>query len=451
MLLFFCLTVLARLAAQDAVLQKSLDSLLTANFKPNEPGLAVLMARKGTIIYQKAFGSANLELDVALQPDMVFRIGSITKPFTAIGILQLVEQGKMSLQDSVQKFIPGFPYKGHVLTIEHLLTHTSGLKDYTTIDHPDHFIERHDHKPPFIIDHFKKTPLEFTPGTRYNYSNSNYALLAFIIEKTSGKTYHQFMKENVLNRAGLKNTGYYVERNIVPKRVTGYTRDEGFYENTYYQTTSLGFGAGDLLSTLPDLLAWNTALWSGKLIKKETLQQAITPCKLSNGQLTNYGYGWLLDSLYGRRCIWHAGQVSGFICFQWYFPDEDIYAALFTNVKSGEDKTEFSSNRFKLFFDIPFYAFNNKAPGEIILNNDQLDRHTGQYEKDGNKVKIVREKNRLYLELGGLFPLHPVSENRFMASGVRIPTWIEFTKDNTGKTTGALVWQNGIYAWKKTQ
>jgi CubicO group peptidase (beta-lactamase class C family) len=450
-LVFMLLAPVFFVSAQDPWLKQKLDSVLKKNFQPKEPGIAVLVAKKGKVVYREAFGSANLELDVPLKADMVFKIGSITKQFTATGILQLVEQGKISLQDSIQKFVPDFPSKGHTVTIEHMLTHTSGLKDFMTIDHPDIYIERHDVAPKTIIDHFKNAPLEFEPGTKYNYSNSNYALLGFIIEKASGKTYYQYMKENVLDRAGLKNTSYARESEIVPGRVTGYTRDKGFYENTYYQTLSLGFGAGDLLSTLDDLFAWNKALMENKLVKNELQQKAFTPYRLKDSSLTTYGYGLLLDSVYGRRAIWHAGQVSGFISFELYFPAEDVYVALFTNVKSGEDQTAFSNNRFRLFFEIPFYAFNNKVEGELTVSKAKLDNYAGKYDLNGRTVLVKRKDDMLYLEFGEAFALHPISETRFIAPVVRTPTYIDFIKDNTGKVVGMSVWQGRVYAWKKIE
>ena len=246
---FILISILVCLNAQS-------QDLPSPQFKTNEPGVSILIAKHGQIIYEKAFGSANIELNVPLQPGMVFRIGSITKQFTAIGILQLVEQGKISLQDSIQKYITDFPSKGYTITIENLLTHTSGIIDYTSIDDSDPYIERRDFTAEFIINYFKNKPLEFKPGTKYNYSNSNYALLAYIIEKVTGENYHSYMEENVIKRAGLVNTLYAAENTIVPNRVEGYTRDKGFYENREYQTLSLGYGCGDLLSSVEDLNKW---------------------------------------------------------------------------------------------------------------------------------------------------------------------------------------------------
>lgn len=174
---------------QNTQIEKQLDGLLAEQFKQTEPGCEVLVAKEGQVIYKKAFGSADLELNVAIAPDMVFNLASITKQFTAVAILQLVEQYKISLQDSLQKFIADFPSKGHTITIENLLTHTSGIKDYMQINYPNLYMERWDFTPKQLIDSFKNYPLEFEPGTKFSYSNSGYYLLGYIIQKVTGKSY----------------------------------------------------------------------------------------------------------------------------------------------------------------------------------------------------------------------------------------------------------------------
>ncbi len=159
---------------QTTQVEKQLDELLSKQFKITEPGCEVLVAKQGQIIYKKAFGSANIELNVPMTADMVFRVASITKQFTAVAILQLVEQGMISLKDSLQKFVPDYPFKGHTITIENLLTHTSGVKDYMQIDYQNPYMERWDFTPKQLIDSFKNYPMEFEPGTNYSYSNSGY-------------------------------------------------------------------------------------------------------------------------------------------------------------------------------------------------------------------------------------------------------------------------------------
>lgn len=441
-------------ASADPAVTKSLDSLLRPAFKDDEPGIVVFVARKGQVIYEKAYGSANLEQQVPLKPDMVFRIGSISKQFTAIAILQLVEQGRLQLSDSVQQYLKDFPSKGHTITIEQLLTHTAGLPDYMQIDHPDHFIMRHDVSPQFIIDHFKQAPLQFTPGTRFAYSNSGYVLLANIVEKVSGKPYHDYLQKEVLKKAGLEHTYYAKEEAVVPGRVNGYTRDAGYYQNTYYQTLSIGYGAGDLLSTAQDLYKWTAALWAYKLVKKETLDKAFTAHRLPNGQSTGYGYGWYVNDRFGTRCIKHEGSVSGFISSETYFPDQDLFIATLTNVKSGEDRTSFSDERFMLFGQIPRLVLSSTMPPAVPVPEAIQLSYVGKYKiQNGQKVIAVKRiGDLLYLVDGLNFQLHPLTVTRFSLYDVPMETAIEFTKDGAGKVTGLTAIQaGGEFKWVKVE
>lgn len=429
----FCCSAWLHVPAQTSI-STTLSQLLTAAISPQEPGVAVLIAQKGKVVYEAAFGSANLELNVPLKPDMVFRIGSVTKQFTAIGILQLVEQGKISLQDSLQQYITNFPPKGAAITIENLLTHTSGLTDYTSIDSHDPFIERRDFTPEFIIDYFKQSPLEFMPGTRYGYSNSNYVLLAYIIEKVTGQSYHHYITEKVIKAASLTNTRFAPEKAIVPLRVTGYTRDNGFYEHCDYQTISIGYGCGDLLSTAGDLYKWNNALLAGKLVQPATLEKAYTPYRLLDGKYSSYGYGWFIDQQGGKKCIHHEGQTSGFITLEKYFPQEEVYVAILTNVKSGEDKTDFSDKRFKLFEQITALALGAAQPAEIKLSKQQLDSYTGTYQAGKQTVDIRNKKGVLSCDasMEGSFKLVPIGPDKFMIKNLTPVCSFEFIKDNAG-------------------
>lgn len=184
---FICSTFLfAQSTKNDKQIIQAIDNYLKKKIKITEPGISILAAKNGRIFYERGLGLANLELQVPLTPTTVFRIGSITKQFTAIAILQLVEQGKLSLTDSIQKYIVDFPSKKRTITIEHLLTHTSGIRDYLSLDHSDPFVLRRDFTPKEVIDFFKNAPLDFEPGTEWGYSNSGYFLLGYVIELVSG-------------------------------------------------------------------------------------------------------------------------------------------------------------------------------------------------------------------------------------------------------------------------
>ena len=446
----------------DDRLAKSVDSLVAPKFEGNQPGISILIAKKGQIVYKKAFGSANIELNTAMQPDNVFRIGSITKQFTAVAILQLVEQEKISLQDSVQKYIKDFPAKGYTITIENLLTHTSGIVDFTAKDDPDPYIERRDFTPEFLINYIKNDPLHFKPGSKYEYSNSNYLLLGYIIQLVSGENYHQYMAGHVLKPAGLEHTLYAEEHTAVPGRVQGYTHYSGSFDNCDYQTLSLGFACGDLLSNTEDLLKWNEAVVAGKLISEASLKKAFSPYKLANGTYSSYGYGWFIDTTYGSPCIHHEGQTSGFIALEKYFPADDIYLAILTNVKTSDDKTDFSDSRFRLFDEIGQVAMGKELIKEIKLDDKTLNSYTGTYQWDSplakpgkNRLFIRLENGKLYGTLsngtGKNMYLSPQSATLFVLPDVkRIYTTIEFVID-AGKVTGLAWTQEEKNKFKKIQ
>jgi len=439
---------------QDVQMNNSVDSLVSPQFAGNQPGISILIAKNGQIVYRKAFGSANMELNAPMQPDMVFRIGSITKQFTAVAILQLVEQGKISLQDSVQQYIKDFPSKGYTITIENLLTHTSGLVDYTSMNDPDPYIERRDFTPEFLINYFKKEPLQFKPGTKYSYSNSNYLLLGYIIQLVSGEGYHQYMADNVIKRADLTHTLYTEEKTIVPNRVQGYDRYNGFFENCYYQTLSLGFACGDLLSTTEDLYKWNNAVISGKLVSKTYIDKAFTPYKLSDGTFSTYGYGWFIEPIYGSLCIHHEGQTSGFIALEKYFPQKDIYISILTNVKTSDDKTDFSDNRFRLFDKITSLALGRQLVKEVNVSDTLLNDYVGTYSATFNKstLTIYKRNGKLYADLsngtGKNMVLLALSQTKFLLPDTTTTSTFEFITEN-GKVTKLIATQDKKYEWRK--
>ena len=436
---FFALTSAYGQSQKSSTLTDSLDELITARQAAVAPGCVVLVAKNGNIIYKKAFGKANLELNVPMQPDMVFRIGSVTKQYTAVAILQLIEQGKISLQDSIQKYIQDYPSKEHTITIENLLTHTSGIIDYEALDFPIPNAIRIDFPAKQIIDSFGKLPLEFTPGTKYHYSNSNYFLLSYIIGQVSGKSYKDYLKENVFEPAGLSSTYYDSPTDIIPNRVNGYARYNSQYFNAGYISMSQVFGAGALLSNVDDLYKWHQALYSYKIIKKESLEKAFTPYRLSDGSLSSYGYGWFIKTRNGVKSIEHSGGIDGFQSDEIYFPQQDIFiATLYNSLNEGGSDMSFMA----LDNDIATLSVGGQLNKEIKVDNSLLQRYVGVYETDPKHQGIVTlENGQLYLEApgGGLpkSPLFAKSETLFFLKV--IDAEVEFTKDKDGKVTQLVV------------
>src|SRR4051812_37064486 len=227
---------------------------------------------------------ANFELGVPITPDMVFRLASVTKQFTAVATLMLMEQGLLALDDPITRFWPDYPTHDHTITVEHLLTHTSGIRSYTDMpDWPP--LWRKDFAVQELIDYFKDQPMPFAPGTRWAYNNSGYVLLGAIIEQLSGLSYAQFMQQRIFEPLGMRQSYYDRTPQIIPKRADGYQKGADGYTNAEYLSMTQPYAAGALASTVDDLARWDRALVSGTLLQPATLARAWTPYQLADGTL----------------------------------------------------------------------------------------------------------------------------------------------------------------------
>ncbi|TAE47634.1 MAG: serine hydrolase [Bacteroidetes bacterium] len=388
------------LAAQNLSAEKlsaEFDRILSAEYKADGPGCTALVAQNGKIIYQKAFGMANIELDVPMRPEMVFRIGSISKQFTAIAILQLLEQGKLSLQDPITKYVPDYPMHGYTITLEHLLTHTSGIKNYTDMEEFGK-IMRNDMTPEEMIAFFKNQPMDFAPGSAWNYSNSGYFLLGYVIEKVSGKTYPEYVEELIFKPLGMKNSLYGDDAKLIKNRAAGYQGGENGPQNALVLSMTLPYAAGSLQSTVGDLFIWHQALHAGKLVKKETLQKAFTEYKLSNGEGAHYGYGWFLGDLQGSATIEHSGGINGFLTDAVYLPAQDVFVAVFSNSEAKDPGTP--ATKIAAWAIGKPYSYK-----EMSLSEQQQQEYTGVYETESGEQRIISiEKGVLYSRRTGGSP-----------------------------------------------
>jgi len=425
-------------------LSAEFDKLLSAQYKPGETGCAAIVAIKGQVVYKKAFGMANLELNVPMQPDMVFRIGSITKQFTAVAILQLMEQGKLSLQDDITKYIPDYPTQAYKITIENLLTHTSGIKSYTNVPEFMKYVKE-DLKPAELIDKFKNQPMEFAPGTKWNYNNSGFFLLGYIIEKVSGMTYQDYIEENLFKPAGMTNSLYGSDRKIVKNRAYPYQPDGENTVNADYMSMLLPYAAGSIMSTVEDLYKWNRALLSYKLIKKESLDKAWTEFKLNDGKGTHYGYGWFMNEIQGSPVIEHGGGIFGYLTNGIYLPKEDVFVAVFSN-STGKDPGAVSTKMAALAIGKPY------GHTEIAVPAGTADQYTGVYEnEDGGKWIILKEADQLYSQSGGgrKNKIKMFAPDQFFFDDSF--TILTFKRDGSGKITEMVSADRAFTGnWKKT-
>jgi len=416
-------------------LTSQIDSLLSKVYKANEPGAAILVKKEGKILFRKGYGLADMELNVPVEPGMVFRLGSITKQFTAVAILMLAEQGKLSLQDDITKFLPDYPTQGKAITVEHLLTHTSGIKSYTEL--PEWLpLWRRDMTLKEIIDLFKNQPMEFSPGERWKYNNSGYILLGAIIEKVSSETFEAFIQKYIFEPLGMKHSYYGSASRIIPRRIPGYSKGKAGFENAAYISMTQPYAAGSLLSSVDDLAIWNEALLEGKLIKRETLERAFASYKLKDGTDTRYGYGWFISNYEGHRIIEHGGGIMGFTTYALLMPEDQIFVTLLTNSSiEGRAPEPFAFRIAALTLDRPY-----KEPVAITLQEKAIIPLVGVYANAQNEERyIIRDGNRLFSQRAGgtkveIFPSSPI-EFFLKDSFARI----EFMKNKKGETTGLRV------------
>jgi CubicO group peptidase (beta-lactamase class C family) len=294
-----------------------------------------------------------------------------------------------------------------------------------------------------LIDSFCVLPLDFVPGSKFQYSNSNYFLLAYIIEQVSGKPYKDYMAENIFGPAGLTNTRYDSPTEIIPGRINGYARYGGKYYNADYISMSQVYGAGALVSNVDDMLKWHNAIYGSKLVKQETLKRAFTPYKLSDGSNSIYGYGWFIKKRDNDESIEHAGGIDGFQSDEIYFPKQDIFlATLYNSLNEGGDNASFMS----LDNAIATLAIGKDLPHEVILDSASLAQYMGIYQTDPKHDAIVTlDSGQLYLETpaGGL-PKSPLFAKRIDVFFLKIiEAEVEFTRDKSGKVVQAIFRYNG--------
>lgn len=419
-------------SASNSDLVKAIDEILTQTYKPNEPGAAVIVVKDGKVVFRKGYGLANIELGVPVEPDMVFRLGSITKQFTAVAILMLAEQGKLSLEDDITKFFPDYPSKGNKITIEHLLTHTSGIKNYTSL--PEWLaLWRKEMTVKEIIDLFKDQPMDFAPGERWSYSNSGYILLGAIIEKASGQSYQDFIEKNIFATLGMKHSYYDNTARLIPRRVSGYTKTAEGYRNAAYLSMSQPFAAGSLMSSVDDLALWDAALYTENLVKQESLKRAWTSGLLNNGKPTHYGYGWQMSSYEGRALVEHSGGINGFATDAIRVPDDRVFVAILTN-------RDWMSPGW-VAFKVAAIAIGKpyQQPIAIKLPPNTLDQYVGVYQlSEKEDVIIQREGEKLVASFpgGGKAELSPSSETEFFIADSR--NRLRFTRSGGAVTAFVL-------------
>lgn len=392
-------------------METQIDQLMNDQYQNDNFGATILVAKEGKVVFRKAYGKANTEFNIDMIPENVFEIGSITKQFTAVGILMLLEEGKLSLDDEITKYIPDYPTQDTKITIHHLLTHTSGIKSYTSIPSLREFA-RKDLLVTELIDAFKDEPMDFKPNEQFRYNNSGYVLLGYIIEKISGSSYGDFIQKRIFDKLNMNSSHYGSKSKIIKNRAYGYQERENEYRNADYISMTIPYAAGSIMSTVDDLLKWNTAIRNHKLISKESTKQAFTNYKINNGNNINYGYGWFTHKIKDVPVIEHGGGIFGYTTQGIYVPSENAYIIILTNC----DCVSPTNVAYKIAA-ITIGKTYLKASDAIKLSKEKLQKWVGAYKFDDGSTRFITLKGKQLfsqrLDSNSKFKIYPTSENSF--------------------------------------
>ena len=422
----------------DRRLARSIDAVLSSIYAPDGPGATAIVVKDGRVVLRKAYGLANVELGVPMRPEMVMALGSLTKSFTAAAILKLAEQGRLSLGDPVTRFLPDFPAHGATITVEHLLTHTSGIN--VLADMPDlRAVAAQDGKVTDVIgDWVKDLPPDAAPGERWAYLNWGYSLLGAIVERASGLGYAEFLQRAFFDPLELRHTAYGDRRRLISLRASGY---EGLGDGVFNVLPSRGrifhpAAAGGLLSNVDDLARWSAALDDGTALGRASVDRMFTPFRLADGTSTRYGYGWDLGEYEGHRVQEHAGGTAGFQSFVVRAPDDHVFVAILSNTQSGDAPLQATAHR------VAAIAMGRPIADPVPrpVPPDALDRMAGVYRgHELGTFTVSRRGDGLVAQVGGLAELLlvPVAPSTFRSTRV---TWtFAFGEGPGGQAAGVRV------------
>lgn len=318
--------------------EKNVDHIMRA-YAGSVPGASVLVLRDGAPELRRSYGLADVEQHVAVTPATNFRLASITKQFTAAAILLLAQDGKLSLDEPIRRWLPSLPVSDDAITIRHLLTHTGGLIDYEDIMPDNGFDGVPDDLSRQLRDidvlHLleKERKLYFAPGTGYRYSNGGYSMLALIVERASGESFQTFLRERIFSPLGMQGSLAYVrEGPPVPHRAFGYTWADGRWQRTDQSLTSAVLGDGGVYSSIDDLARWDAALYDGRLLSDSSRKDAFTPWTRTDDPMVEYGFGWRITG----ETLWHSGESIGFRNVIVRYPRRHLTVIVLTNRNEPE-------------------------------------------------------------------------------------------------------------------
>ena len=412
-----------------------LDTILSTYAHLHKFNGSVLVAKKSIILLNKGYGYRNAAGKIVNDENTIYQLGSITKQFTAAIILKLQEEKKLSVQDKLSKYFPAYP-KGDSITIEQLLTHTSGIYNYTQ---NGDFMSKEVTNPATrekIMALFKDKPLDFSPGTGWNYSNSGYSLLGYIIEIVTRKPYEEVVRKYIFTPLQMVHSGFDFTHLKSTEKATGYFKLDNL--NAAPAPTvdsSVSFSAGAIYSTTGDLYRWHNALLTNTILTKVQQEKAYTPVR------NKYGYGWGIDSLEGKRRVGHGGGIHGFTTNISRLPEDDVCIVLLSNA-SDQTLEEITSTIFNVLYNKPY-----ELPKErtiIKIPEETLKQYIGEYEvrPDLHVVMSIKEGDLIALPRGqSELVIHAEKEDFFFVKEQDIQ--VEFTRNDKKEVTGFILHQGG--------
>ncbi len=417
-----------------------IDAMAAPFYKADGPGATLLVVKDGKTLLRKAYGMADVPNKLPMRADTAMRVGSITKQFTAAAILLLADEGKLSVSDPITRFLPGYPTHGKLITIEHLLTHTSGIVNYTSKGS----ITNRDKTVGQMIDLFKDDPLVFEPGTRYAYNNSGYFLLGAIIEKASGQPYPAFLEERIFKPLGMMHTRYDSAGPVAAALAVGHTPGMfGRFGPVSEISMSQVYAAGALVSTADDLAVWDEAISAGKLLQPASWARAFTSAKLADGKSTGYGYGWEVVKVRGANAIAHGGDINGFSAYGLRLPEQKVYVALLTNADSGAGLVRPSVVAKKAAAIAIGSPYPDNRP--VAADAATLEAYAGAYKLNEAVTRTVRrsEDHLQVLRAGRpALAIFPLGGDRFFAHNAL--TVYRFERSAEGAITQLVLDDDGV-------
>jgi len=395
---------------------------------------SVLVAQGNDIVLDKGYGFADIEWNVPNSPTTKFRLGSITKQFTAASIMLLEERGKLSVNDPVKKHMPDAPAAWDKITLFHLLTHTSGIPNFTSF--PDYASkEPFPVTPEQLVARFRDKPLDFVPGEKYSYSNSGYVLLGYLIEKISGESYAKFVQEHIFTPLGMKDSGYDSNSAIIPRRARGYSMGPSGILNASYVDMTTPLSAGGLYSTTEDLLRWEQALFGGKVLSAASLAKMTTPNK------ADYAFGLMVHTLRGRKVIEHGGGIEGFNTVLRYFPEDKLTVIVLGNQNGGVPDAIGRSLASVAHGEKVTLISERK---EVHLDPKVFDGYTGRYQLTPDfMIAMTRVGDKFLLQATAQPQVEIYAEGERDFFSKAVDAQATFVTDGTGRATELILHQNG--------